>query len=94
PLLWVALRPGLGEEVEIVRVTADPYEGEALGENPGDVVEVVAMPVEIQEWVAAFFATHHVEREFFKRQRDRFDPDKMNRGRRPRGGHVAPEDDE
>jgi hypothetical protein len=71
PSLWVALRPTAGEEHEIVSVTADPYEGEALAESADLLVEAVPMPPDILERVAAFFAAHHVERPFFKRKRDR-----------------------
>lgn len=71
PSLWVAMRPAPNERVEIVCVTADPYEGEALAGNVDDIVETVPMPDELQIWVAEFFNAHHVEREFVKRQRKR-----------------------
>jgi hypothetical protein len=90
PSLWVALNVDAADRVEIVRVTADPYEGEALAGSVGDVVEAVAMPAQVREWVAEFFAANHVERAFFKRKRDRH-------GREPRratrGGAGNAEDD-
>lgn len=73
PALWVVLRP-VGEDVELVCVTADPYEGEALAESIGDIVESVPMPVDIQARVQAFFEAFHVEQTFFKRKRDRGGP--------------------
>jgi hypothetical protein len=79
PSLWVALRPIGGEEHEIATVTADPYEGEALAEGIGEIIEAVPMPAEIQAKVAAFFARHHVERPFIKRKRDRADPEALGR---------------
>jgi Protein of unknown function (DUF3305) len=89
PALWVALRPtGIEPPYEVFAVTADPSEGEAMTETGSDMVEPVAMPDSIRETLAAFVAEHHVERAFFKRQRDRTDPDAMAR-RGPR-----PEDDE
>jgi hypothetical protein len=88
PSLWVVLRP-VGEEVEVAAVTADPYEGEALAESIGDIVETVPMPPEIQAWVQAFFEAFHVEREFFKRKRDRADPEAL--GRR---GRVEPQSED
>ena len=92
PRLWVQLRPSLapdGEErVEVVAVTADPYEGEALADS-GDVLESTRMPPEIATRLQAFFAAHHVERPFFKRKRDRQDPDSL--GRR---GLVTREDED
>jgi hypothetical protein len=86
PKLWVALQPA-GDEppVGVLGVTADPYEGEALCEATSEAVDVVPMPAEIAARLAAFVAAHHVERPFFKRKRDRHEPD------RPR---LPPEDDE
>lgn len=85
PSLWLALRPtGVFPPYDILAVTADPAEGEALTEAGSDLVESVPMPQSIQEAVARFVATHHVERPFFKRQRDRADPEAL--GRRGRTG--------
>jgi hypothetical protein len=54
----------------------------------GGIVEAVPMPAELQRWIAAFVDTFHVERPFFKRRRDRPDPDSLGRRepapRRPR----------
>jgi Protein of unknown function (DUF3305) len=72
PLLWVILRPAAGEVgFELRVVTADPAEGEALTGAGNDLVATVPMPVLISEIVERFVAEHHVERSFFKRQRDR-----------------------
>lgn len=79
PSLWVALRHRGGEEYEVAAVTADPYHGEALAEAMGDIVEAVPMPPEIQRKLAAFFAANHRERPFFKRKRDRADPEALAR---------------
>lgn len=70
PSLWVALRP-IGSEppYEILAVTADPAEGEALTEAGRNVVEAIAMPVEINQTIRQFLAEHHVERPFVKRRR-------------------------
>jgi hypothetical protein len=81
PSLWVKLRPtGVDDPpFELMAVTADPAEGEAFTEAGNDLIEVVAMPEAVREVVAAFVAEHHVEREFFKRQRDRADPEALGR---------------
>jgi hypothetical protein len=42
------------------------------------------MPAEVQAKVAAFFDAFHVERQFFKRKRDRADPNAL--AHRPRAG--------
>ena len=91
PLLWVALRPVGGDEYEVSTVTADPYEGEALAEGIGEIIEPVPMPPELQAGVAAFFEAHHVERPFFKRKRDRADPEAL--GQRGRAVGQGPKDD-
>ena len=72
PLLWVVLRPATGQVgFDLLMVTADPAEGEALTGAGNDLVETVPMPVPISEIVESFIAEHHVEQSFFKRQRDR-----------------------
>ena len=72
PLLWVVLRPGAGKMgFDLLMVTADPAEGEALTGAGNDLVETVPMPVPISKIVESFIAEHHVEQSFFKRQRDR-----------------------
>jgi hypothetical protein len=70
PSLWVSLRLLSGDACGICRVTADPYEGEALTEGIGGTVEAVPMPTEIQAKVAAFVEAFHIERPFIKRERN------------------------
>lgn len=81
PLLWVALRPAEGQDppYTLLTVTADPGEGEGLTEAGHDLIEPVPMPPAIQETIAQFIAEHHVERVFFKRQRDRANPQALAR---------------
>ncbi len=84
PLLWVALRPtGVEPPFEVVAVTADPAEGEALTEVGQDIVDTVPMPDTIAQVVEAFIVEHHVERPFFKRRRDTADGP-IGRPKRPR----------
>lgn len=72
PLLWVVLRPSQGAApYELFKVTADPYEGEALTEIGTDLIETVAMPETIVVQIADFIARYHVERPFVKRKRNR-----------------------
>ncbi len=78
PMLWVVLRPRLANSAsaafDILTVTADPSEGEALTDAGNDLVATVPMPVAIIETLDGFIAEHHVERPFKKRQRDRGEP--------------------
>lgn len=83
PALWVALRPTGGEPpFRVVAVTADPAEGESFTQAGDDVVGVVPMPAAVRDMLEAFVVEHHVERPFFKRERDRADPEGSAR-RRP-----------
>lgn len=80
PLLWVVLRPSEAKmPYDLLLVTADPAEGEAMTEAGNDLVETVPMPEAIQQAVADFVAEHHVERAFSKRQRDHADPEALGR---------------
>jgi hypothetical protein len=72
PSLWVILRPAPGEfGFDLLCVTADPAEAEALTGAGNDLVDTVPMPASITQIVESFIALHHVEHAFFKRQRDR-----------------------
>jgi hypothetical protein len=80
PRLWVALRPTGGEPpYELFGVTADPAEGEAWTEAGNDLVDVVTMPETIRSALEAFIDEHHVERAFYKRERNRADPEALAR---------------
>jgi hypothetical protein len=74
PALWVVLRPkpasSASPAFELVTVTADPAEGEALTDAGNDLVATVPMPAAIMETIDGFNAEHHVERTFDKRKRD------------------------
>ena len=75
PTLWVALCPVVSERpYEVLAVTADPAEGEALTDAGNNLVEAVSMPPDVVEAVIQFIAQHHVERTFVKRQRERQAP--------------------
>lgn len=86
PALWVALRAADSEPpFTVAAVTADPAEGESFTEAGTDLVEQVPMPPPIQQVVAAFVAEHHVEQTFYKRKRDRANPEAMARRDRTSG---------
>jgi hypothetical protein len=75
PMLWVVLTINQGAvppqaPVTVLRVTADPAEGEGNTEAGSNIVEPIDMPPEVAGVVAAFIEAHHVERPVFKRRRD------------------------
>ena len=78
--LWVVLRPTESDPpYSLLAVTADPSEGEAFSETGTDLVEVVPLPDHVREAMIDFVAEHHVEQSFFKRKRDRADPEALAR---------------
>jgi hypothetical protein len=86
PSVWVVMATTEADPpYRLVTVTADPAEGEGFTESAANLVEQVAMPPAIAELVAAFVAEHHVERQFFKRKRDRQDTESL--ARRGYGDH-------
>jgi hypothetical protein len=83
PMLWVVLRPSAAAPgMELVAVLADPGEAEAMTTAGEDVIETVPMPGQIREALEDFVAAHHVERGFFKRKRDKADPEALGQRRR------------
>ncbi len=86
PRIWVALRRREGvADLELTKVTADPTEGEALFESGADVIDAVPMSAEIAAWIAAFVDEFHVERAFYKRERDRHGNSRENNDAPARG---------
>ena len=80
PRLWVVLRPTETDPpLRLHVVSADPSEGEAHTEAGNDLVEALEMPPAVRDAVAAFVAAHHVEESFFKRARDRGNPEALAR---------------
>jgi len=79
--LWVILRSTESEPpYNLFAVTADPSEGEGYTATGTDLVEMVPLPDVVREALIDFVAEHHVEQQpFFKRKRDRADPESMGR---------------
>jgi len=88
PSIWVVLSPSEGARpYALAAVTADPAEGEAFTETGANLVEAVPMPETLRQAIEKFVAEHHVEREFFKRERRRADPEALARRHPDEGGH-------
>jgi hypothetical protein len=82
PAAYVILRRA-GEGMALLAATVDPGEVEAHADAGDDLIEAVSLPSWIAAWIEGFVARHHVERPFYKRQRDRAELDGL--GRRPHG---------
>jgi Protein of unknown function (DUF3305) len=82
PQLWVITRPRDEPAIpELVQVTCDPAEGEGYSETGWDTVNIVPMPESIQAALMVFIEQHHVEREAYKRKRNRADPEALGKFR-------------
>jgi len=84
PLVWVALRPAVTPAgFTLQTVTVDPGEAHLHADTGNDLVEALPMPPGLLAATTDFIARHHVERQFYKRKRDKADPEALARGRRP-----------
>lgn len=77
PAIYIIMREAEEEKapspVDVHLVTASPYEAQDYLDSGEDLVEVVAMPKDVMEWIEHFVEEHHEEEKFFKRR-----PEKMN----------------
>lgn len=75
PSVYVVMRksddPGAGRELDLIGVTASPYEAQDHTDTGEEIVEPVPMPPGLIAWVREFVERHHVEEEFIKRRRDK-----------------------
>lgn len=71
PAVYVFLRQASGAPgMTLAGATVCVGEAHAHADTGSDLVEPVPMPPAIMEWMAAFVAEHHREREVWKRQRE------------------------
>ncbi len=70
-----------GAPLDVVLVTASPYEGQDYADSGEDLVEKVAMPEGLIAWVRDFALAHHVEEVFVKRRRDKSRVDLVEDGK-------------
>jgi hypothetical protein len=89
--LWIVLTPAESDPpYALFKVTADPTEGEGQTETGVNLVEAVAMPDAVRDVLEHFVAEHHVEQTFYKRKRDRANPEAL--GRRSQSGQGRDDD--
>ena len=84
PTVYVVMRlsedPDSPHEMQIVGVTASPYEAQDYCDTGEEIVEPVPMPPGLVAFVREFVERHHVEEEFVKRRRDRVRTDRVQDG--------------
>ncbi|MEO0923701.1 MAG: DUF3305 domain-containing protein [Pseudomonadota bacterium] len=86
PHLYVVLRENDdpdGDPVIAHMVTASPYDAQDFMDTSEDLIEKVAMPASILEWIRAFVLEHYVEETFKKRRRDKLDVEEHKFGKQP-----------
>ena len=80
PAIYVILRQSDvpdGPPLDVLLVTASPYEAQDYADSGEEIIEKVPMPAAVMAWVQQFVDTHHIEEEFKKRRRDRTRTDKV-----------------
>jgi hypothetical protein len=83
PSVYIILRPNQGDNpsgMEVVHVTASPYEAQDYADSGEEVVEKVPMPKAVLAWVSRFVQEYHVEETFVKRRRNKEQVDRKDNG--------------
>jgi len=80
PCLYVICRETRdpARPLEVVMVTASPYEAQDYSDNGEDIVEKVMMTPQVHAWISAYVDTHHEEEAFVKRRRDKYQEPKQD----------------
>lgn len=72
PSVYVVLRESDGDHpLDVLLVTASPYEAQDYCDSGEEIVEKVPMPAGLIAWVRDFVEEFHQDEEFVKRKRDK-----------------------
>jgi len=73
PAIYVIMRDRTDSEppLEVVHVTASPYEAQDFADSGEEIVEKVPMTEGLVAWVREFIEAHHEDEVFVKRRRDK-----------------------
>ena len=81
PSLYVVMREGEGDlPLEVVLVTASPYESQDYDDSGEEIIEKVPMPPGLIAWVRDFVEAYHEDEVFVKRRRDKKRIDQVQDG--------------
>ncbi len=84
PSVYVVMResedPDTSHDLDLIGVTASPYEAQDYADTGEEIVEPVPMPEGLVAWVRDFVDRHHIDEEFVKRRRDRVRIDQVQDG--------------
>lgn len=72
PSIYIVMRPGSGETpLDVMLVTASPYEAQDYCDSGEEIVEKVPMTAALRQYVQEFVDTHYKQEDFKKRKRDK-----------------------
>lgn len=72
PSLYVVMRDGESDApLDIVLITASPYEAQDYADTGEELVEKIPMTEGLVAWIRDFVETHHEDEVFVKRRRDK-----------------------
>jgi hypothetical protein len=84
PAVYVFMRAAPGTPgMALAGATVCVGEAHAHADTGSDLVEPVPMPGSVRDWIAAFVADHHVEREVWKRKREGVRDDRRGKRGQP-----------
>lgn len=81
PAIYVVMRKGEGSHpLDVLLVTASPYEAQDFADSGELLVEKVPMPEGLVAWLRDFVEAHHQDEVFKKRRRDKSRVDRVEDG--------------
>lgn len=81
PAIYVVMRPSESDQpLDMVLVTASPYEAQDYTDTGEELVEKVPMPDGLIAWIREFVELHHEDEVFVKRRRDKARVDRKEDG--------------
>lgn len=87
PSVYVILSEETDDQADwpyfVQAVTLSPYEAQDALDSGEEIVERVAMPEPVREWLTEFVGIHHVDVPFVKRKRDKKSSDEPKFGKTP-----------
>ncbi len=84
PSVYVVMRAvddaEAAQEIDVLLATASPYEAQDYADSGEEIIEKVAMPEGLINWIKAFVDQHYLEEKFVKRRRDKARIDQVEDG--------------
>ena len=82
PAIYVVMREATDgdHDLEVLLATVSPYDAQDYADSGEEIVEKVAMPAGLIDWIKAFIDQHHEEEVFVKRRRDKRRVDQVEDG--------------